>query len=71
MAQQSGSGKTREERVAEQLRANLARRKEQARSRRKGDADRRPEGVALPAGDPAAEDEPSDQSSQGSEKALP
>jgi len=41
------STKTREERLAEQLRANLARRKEQTRSRRQGEADSRREGVAV------------------------
>ena len=33
-------------RLAEQLRANLMKRKTQARSRRTGDADQRPEGLA-------------------------
>ncbi|MDN5928102.1 MAG: hypothetical protein L0I29_13595 [Hyphomicrobiales bacterium] len=33
-------------RLAEELRANLQRRKVQARSRRAGEADRRPEGIA-------------------------
>ena len=36
----------REARLAEELRANLARRKAQARSRRTGGADERPEGLA-------------------------
>jgi hypothetical protein len=36
----------RKERLAEQLRANLQRRKAQARSRREGEADRRPEGIS-------------------------
>ncbi len=36
----------RKARLAEQLRANLQRRKAQARSRRAGDADLRPEGLA-------------------------
>lgn len=36
----------RKERLAEQLRANLLRRKAQARSRREGEADRRPEGIS-------------------------
>src|SRR5690606_5520011 len=36
----------RKARLAEQLRANLQRRKAQARSRRSGEADRRPEGLA-------------------------
>ena len=38
-------------RLAEQLRANLARRKAQARARREGEADERPEGIAAAAGD--------------------
>ncbi len=37
----------RRSRLAEALRANLARRKEQARSRRTGAADERPEGLAV------------------------
>lgn len=37
----------RAERLARQLRANLARRKAQARSRRQGEADERDEGIAL------------------------
>jgi hypothetical protein len=36
----------RKARLAEQLRANLQRRKQQARSRRTGAADERPEGIA-------------------------
>lgn len=40
---------TRKDRLAEQLRANLQKRKAQSRSRRTGDADQRPEGL------PAAE----------------
>jgi hypothetical protein len=36
----------RKARLAEELRANLARRKAQARSRRTGEADERPEGLA-------------------------
>ncbi len=35
----------RKARLAEQLRANLQRRKAQARARRSGDADQRPEGL--------------------------
>lgn len=35
----------RKNRLAAQLRANLARRKAQARSRRQGEADKRPEGL--------------------------
>ncbi len=34
-------------RLSEQLRANLMRRKAQARARREGGADERPEGIAL------------------------
>jgi hypothetical protein len=47
--QSEGSDKpkgARKERLAEQLRANLQRRKAQARSRRDGEADRRPEGIS-------------------------
>jgi hypothetical protein len=36
----------RKARLAEELRANLQRRKEQARARRGGDADSRPDGLA-------------------------
>jgi hypothetical protein len=36
----------RKDRLAEQLRANLQRRKAQSRSRRTGEADQRPEGLA-------------------------
>jgi hypothetical protein len=36
----------RKARLAEELRANLQRRKAQARSRRAGEADHRPEGIA-------------------------
>ena len=39
-------GTERKDRLAEQLRANLMKRKAQARSRRNGDADERPEGLA-------------------------
>jgi hypothetical protein len=42
----------RKQRLAEQLRANLQKRKAQARARRAGEADGRPEGIA-PAGKPA------------------
>jgi hypothetical protein len=38
-------GSNRKDRLAEQLRANLMKRKTQARSRRTGDADKRPEGL--------------------------
>ena len=37
--------RARKARLAEQLRANLQRRKAQARSRREGEADERPEGI--------------------------
>ncbi|RUZ54747.1 hypothetical protein EN956_13970 [Mesorhizobium sp. M7A.F.Ca.CA.004.05.2.1] len=36
----------RKDRLAEQLRANLQKRKAQSRSRRTGDADERPDGLA-------------------------
>lgn len=39
-------GGDRKAKLAEQLRANLQRRKAQARSRRAGEADQRPEGLA-------------------------
>nr|WP_245247698.1 hypothetical protein [Tianweitania sediminis] len=70
MTQQPRSGKTREERVAEQLRANLARRKEQARSRRKGEADGRPDGVAV-SGAGADQDGPAPAPGPGSRKPVP
>ena len=38
----------RKARLAETLRANLQKRKAQARSRRSGEADQRPEGLATP-----------------------
>ena len=41
-----GTDAARKARLAEQLRANLQRRKAQARSRRAGAADERPEGLA-------------------------
>jgi hypothetical protein len=41
-----GKQAERKARLAEELRANLQRRKAQARSRRAGEADRRPEGIA-------------------------
>ncbi|MBZ9674573.1 hypothetical protein [Mesorhizobium sp. ES1-1] len=37
--------KRREDRLAEQLRANLQKRKAQSRSRRSGEADQRPDGL--------------------------
>ncbi|MBO6637406.1 MAG: hypothetical protein JJ920_05670 [Roseitalea sp.] len=43
---QSESGKARQERLAAELRANLQKRKAQARARRAGDADSRDEGIA-------------------------
>jgi hypothetical protein len=42
----TGKEADRAARLAEELRANLQRRKAQARSRRAGEADRRPEGIA-------------------------
>ncbi len=42
----------RKARLAEQLRTNLQRRKAQARARRSGEADQRPEGLAPENGDP-------------------
>lgn len=39
-------GADRKDRLAEQLRANLQKRKAQSRSRRTGDADQRPDGLA-------------------------
>ncbi|TGQ66212.1 MAG: hypothetical protein E5V49_11540 [Mesorhizobium sp.] len=43
-AKKGGAG--RKDRLAEQLRANLQKRKAQSRSRRTGDADHRPDGLA-------------------------
>jgi hypothetical protein len=42
----AGKGAERKARLAEALRANLARRKAQARARRAGEADQREEGIA-------------------------
>ncbi len=42
----AGKADRRKARLAEELRANLQRRKAQTRSRRTGDADERPEGLA-------------------------
>lgn len=42
----SAQKEARKARLAEQLRANLQRRKAQARARRTGEADERPEGIA-------------------------
>ncbi|CAN7716905.1 hypothetical protein [Mesorhizobium sp. LjRoot246] len=39
-------GANRQDRLAEQLRANLQKRKAQSRSRRTGEADQRPDGLA-------------------------
>jgi hypothetical protein len=47
----SGNGDKKSARLAEQLRANLQRRKAQARSRREGAADSRPEGLLKEADD--------------------
>jgi hypothetical protein len=50
----------RKERLAQQLRANLARRKAQARAKRAGEADERPEGLRVAgrdASDPAENDD--------------
>jgi hypothetical protein len=41
----AGAKGDRRERLAEELRANLQKRKTQARARRAGEADRRPEGI--------------------------
>ena len=46
MTSKSESASARQERLAAELRANLQRRKAQARARRAGDADRRDEGIA-------------------------
>jgi len=43
-------GATRKDRLAEQLRANLQKRKAQSRSRRTGEADQRPDGLAASKG---------------------
>ena len=50
----------REARLAAELRANLQRRKQQARSRREGEADERPDGLAASASPPDRTD-PSDE----------
>ena len=44
-----GGKADRKARLAEQLRANLQKRKAQARARRPGDADQRPEGISAAA----------------------
>jgi hypothetical protein len=41
-----GKADARKARLSETLRANLLKRKAQARARRQGDADRRPEGIS-------------------------
>lgn len=51
------TGRDRAERLASELRANLARRKAQLRSRRRGEADERGEGIALVAGEPTDDEE--------------
>jgi hypothetical protein len=53
---QAGSSDERRKRLAEELRANLQKRKAQARSRRTGEADSRPEGIAVAARRPKAEE---------------
>jgi hypothetical protein len=52
---QTGSSAERKKRLAEELRANLQKRKAQARSRRTGEADSRPEGIEVAAGQPKKE----------------
>ena len=52
---QTGSSAERKKRLAEELRANLQKRKAQARSRRTGEADNRPEGIAIAAPQPKTE----------------
>lgn len=46
----------RKARLAQELRANLARRKQQARSRRQGEADHRPDGLQPAATDKRPDD---------------
>ncbi|MGB7433194.1 MAG: hypothetical protein WA921_12075 [Ahrensia sp.] len=48
------SDPAREKRLQQQLRANLQRRKQQARARREGDGDQRDEGIAASAADEPA-----------------
>ena len=62
----SHGGSGRKAKLAEQLRANLQRRKAQARSRRAGDADRRPDGLAGTRAD-AASDGDGDEDGGGGE----
>jgi hypothetical protein len=52
---QTGSNAERKKRLADELRANLQKRKAQARSRRTGGADSRPEGIEIAAGQPKKE----------------
>ena len=52
----SNAPRDRAARLAEQLRANLQRRKAQARSRREGEADRRAEGISAPEPDVRGKD---------------
>ncbi|MET0576710.1 MAG: hypothetical protein ABWZ83_12745 [Mesorhizobium sp.] len=49
VAEKDGKDDMRKARLAEELRANLQKRKAQSRSRRTGDADSRPEGIAASA----------------------
>lgn len=53
----SNAGTGRKDRLAEELRANLQRRKAQARSRRTGEADQRPEGLGASAAPTRAREE--------------
>ena len=55
----------RKARLAEELRANLARRKAQARSRRTGGADERPEGIGTARSGATNDNEPSGQERGG------
>ena len=55
----------RKARLAEELRANLARRKAQARSRRTGGADERPDGIGAARSGAANDTEPSGQERGG------
>jgi hypothetical protein len=52
---QTGSSAERKKRLAEELRGNLQKRKAQARSRRTGEADSRPEGIEVTARQPETE----------------
>ena len=56
-SREPGAGKAdRKARLADELRANLQRRKAQARSRRTGGADERPEGIGAAGGGTAGND---------------